>query len=155
MRQKALGHSPLERAGALNYVPVEQQHMIQRTYKIRGMDCAEEVNALKGTVGKLPGIGDLDFNLIDGTMTVQFDAGQVNEESILDAVRRAGLEAEAIDETCPSGVCAVEESWWRKRGRAVMCWSSGALVLVGFVTHAASARQPVACAGRRRRHGAS
>jgi Cd2+/Zn2+-exporting ATPase len=100
------------------------------------MDCAEEVNALKGTVGKLPGIGDLDFNLIDGTMTVQFDAGQVNEVSILDAARRAGLEAEAVDETCPSGVCAVEEGWWTKRKRAVMCWCSGALVLAGFVTHA-------------------
>ena len=110
--------------------------MEQRTYRIVGMDCAEEVNALKGTVGKLPGIGNLDFNLIDGTMTVQFDAGQANEASILDAVRRAGLEAEAVDKTCPSGVCAVEESWWRKRGRAVMCWCSGALVLAGFVTHA-------------------
>jgi len=110
--------------------------MEQRTYRISGMDCAEEVNALKGTVGKLPGIGDLDFNLIDGTMTVQFDAGQVNEVSILDAARRAGLEAEAVDETCPSGVCAVEEGWWTKRKRAVMCWCSGALVLAGFVTHA-------------------
>ena len=110
--------------------------MEQRTYRIGGMDCAEEVKALKGTIGKLPGIGDLDFNLMDGTMTVQFDAGQVNEESILDAVRRAGLEGEAVDETCLSGVCAVEEGWWTKRGRAVMCWCSGALVLAGFVTHA-------------------
>jgi len=110
--------------------------MEKRTYRISGMDCAEEVNALKGTVGKLPGIGDLDFNLIDGTMTVQFDAGQVNEVSILDAVRRAGLEAEAVNETCPSAVCAVEEGWWTKRRRAVMCWCSGALVLAGFVTHA-------------------
>src|SRR4030042_5020058 len=109
--------------------------MKKRTYRIGGMDCAEEVNALKGTVGKLPGICDLDFNLIDGTMTLQFDAGQVNEVSILDAVRRAGLEAEAVDETCPSGVCAVEEGWWTKRRRAVRGWGSGALVAAGFVTH--------------------
>lgn len=110
--------------------------MIQRTYRIKGVDCAEEVSALKGTVGKLPGVTSLDFNLIDGTMTVQFDAGQVEDETIIHAVRRAGLEGVAVDEACPSGVCAVEEGWWAKRGRAVMCWSSGALVLVGFVTHA-------------------
>jgi Cd2+/Zn2+-exporting ATPase len=110
--------------------------MQKLSYKIYGMDCAEEVNALKRTVGKLPGIADLDFNLIDGTMTVQFDACQVNEVSILDAARRAGLEADAVDETCPSGVCAIEEGWWTKRSRAVMCWCSGALVLAGFVTHA-------------------
>ena len=105
-------------------------------FKIRGMDCAEEVNALKGTVGKLPGVTNLDFNLIDGTMTVQSDAGQANEVSILDAVRRAGLEARAVDETCRSGMCAIEEGWWRRRGRAFMCWSSGIFVLVGFVAHA-------------------
>lgn len=105
-------------------------------FRIRGMDCAEEVNALKGTVGKLPGVTTLDFNLIDGTMSVQSDAGQVNEASLLDAVRRAGLEAEAFDETHPPGMGAVQESWWRKRGRASMCWTSGIFVLTGFVTHA-------------------
>ncbi len=100
------------------------------------MDCAEEVNVLKGAVGKLPGIGNLDFNLLNGTMTVQYDAGQVNEEVILDAVRQAGLEANPVVETCPSGVCAVEDGWWNRRGRAFMCWISGALVLMGFVAHA-------------------
>lgn len=105
-------------------------------FKIHGMDCADEVNALKGTVGKLPGIGTVDFNLIDGTMTVRFDPGQVDEATVRSAVRQAGLEAETIDETCPSEVCAVEEGWWRRRGRAVMCWCSGALVLAGFMTHA-------------------
>ena len=104
-------------------------------FRIRGMDCAEEVNALKGTVGKLWGVSNLEFNLIDGTMTVQFDAGQVDEEAIRDAARRAGLDAEAVDETCRSGVCAVEEGWWRKRGRAILCWCSGTLVGLGFLTH--------------------
>ncbi len=110
--------------------------MNSRLYRIGGMDCAEEVNALKGTVGELPGVTRLDFNLIDGTMTVQFAAGQVNEEAVLDAVRRVGLEGVAVDESCPSGVCVVEDGWWARRGRAVMCWCSGALVLAGFVTHA-------------------
>lgn len=110
--------------------------MEQRIYRIGGMDCAEEVNALKATVGKLPGVGNLDFHLIDATMTVQFDAAQVDEEAIRGAVRRAGLEAEAVDATCSAGVCAIEEGWWKKKGRAFMCWTSGVFVVTGFVTHA-------------------
>ncbi len=109
--------------------------MEKRTFRIGGMDCADEVNALKRTVGALPGVGGLDFNLIEGTMTVEFAASPGDPEAVRDAVRRAGLTAQAVGETCPSGVCAVEEGWWRKRGRAVMCWSSGALVLAGFLTH--------------------
>ena len=110
--------------------------MMQKAYKISGMDCAEEVNALKETVGKLPGVGGLDFNLIDGTMTVQFAGGQTMDQEICAAVRQAGLSAEAVDKECPAGAHAVEESWWHKRGRTVLCWSSGALTLAGFFTHA-------------------
>lgn len=105
-------------------------------FKIRGMDCAEEVNALKDTVGKLRGVSNLHFNLMDGTMTVQYDAHLVDENAIRGAVQKAGLQAETVEETCPSGICAVEENWWGKRGRPVMCWCSGALVLLGFLTHA-------------------
>jgi copper chaperone CopZ len=35
------------------------------TLKITGLDCAEEVGALKATVGKLEGVDQLDFNLLD------------------------------------------------------------------------------------------
>ncbi len=105
-------------------------------FRVRGLDCAEEVNALRDTVGKLRDVSALDFNLIDGTMTVQYDADLVGESVILDAVKRAGLQADPLDATCANGVCAVEEGWWLKRGRAFMCWSSGALVLTGLASHA-------------------
>jgi Zn2+/Cd2+-exporting ATPase len=110
--------------------------MIRATYRIRGMDCAEEIGALRGTVGKLPGIRALDFNLIDGTMSVQSAGGAADDAAIRAAVRRAGLAAEAVGESSPSGAGASGETWWRRRGRAVLCWSSGALVLAGFAAHA-------------------
>jgi Cd2+/Zn2+-exporting ATPase len=109
--------------------------MIQKKYRIRGMDCAEEVNALRETVGKLPGIETLDFNLIEGVMTVQRAEGQVDEESIHIAVRQAGLEAQAVEETTLPGAGAGEDGWWWKHGRSVMCWASGALVAAGFLVH--------------------
>ncbi|MEI6166563.1 MAG: heavy metal translocating P-type ATPase [bacterium] len=109
--------------------------MNQKKYRIRGMDCAEEVNALKETVGKLQGIETLDFNLIEGIMTVQGAEGQVDDESIHIAVRQAGLEAQAVDEKDRPGAGAAEEGWWWKHGRSVMCWASGALVVAGFLAH--------------------
>lgn len=107
----------------------------RKIYRIKGMDCAEEVNALKGTVGKLPGIDGLDFNLIEGTMTVHSEGGGVDDEAIHDAVRRSGLEAEPVDGICASGVCAVEEDWWMDRRREILCGLSGVLVLAGFIAH--------------------
>lgn len=105
-------------------------------FRIRGMCCAEETNALRSTVGRLTGLHDLDFNLLDSTMTVRHDATVLDEAAIRDAVRKAGLEVETPDETRPAGAHAVEQSWWQQYGRAAMCWSSGALVGLGFLTHA-------------------
>jgi Cd2+/Zn2+-exporting ATPase len=100
------------------------------------MCCAEETNALRSTVGRLTGLHDLDFNLLDSTMTVRHNATVLEEAAIRDAVRKAGLEAETLDETRPASAHAVEQSWWQQYGRAVMCWSSGALVGLGFLIHA-------------------
>jgi len=105
-------------------------------FRIRGMCCAEETNALRSTVGRLTGLHDLDFNLLDSTMTARHDATVLDEAAIRDAVRKAGLEAETFDESRPAGVHAVEQSWWQRHGRAVTCGSSGALVGLGFLTHA-------------------
>lgn len=94
------------------------------------MDCAEETSALKRTVGMLPGVSGLDCNLIDGTMSVDFDPGQVNESAIRKAVRDAGLEAEA------SEGASRPASWWTRHGRALMCAASGGLVIIGVAAHA-------------------
>ena len=62
-------------------------------YKIIGMDCAEEVTALKGELSPLAGVRDLAFDILNGKMTVLHDH-TVAEPAILSAVRRAGLKAE-------------------------------------------------------------
>jgi len=106
--------------------------MIRRTFKIRGLDCAEEIQALQDTVGKLPGIESLQFNLLDGTMTVRSAAEAPDRAAILDAVRRAGLQAEPAEEAR----AAAADGWWQRRGRTVLCAASGLCVLTGLATHA-------------------
>lgn len=104
-------------------------------YSVRGMDCAEEVNALKGTVGKLKGVTNLQFNLLDGVMTVDYDADVISDSTILQSAREAGLEASVFDTAKPPNASDRESSWWSARGRALMCWSSGAFIIMGLVSH--------------------
>ncbi len=99
------------------------------------MCCGEEVNALRSTVGKLPGVDNLDCNLLDATMTVDYDASRIGEPEIHAAVRRAGLAVDAVDPQAITGGAA-GESWWQRRQRAILCWSSGLLVLLGLLAHA-------------------
>lgn len=110
--------------------------MNTRTYKINGLDCAEEISALKATVGRLPGIQDLDFNLLNGTMTVQCVPGQMDNEAIHHAIRQAGLSGEDVDESGSDAAAPLGETGWRRHRRTVFCWLSGAFVLSGFLTHA-------------------
>ena len=70
-----------------------KREMIQmRSYAVRGMDCAAEVEALKATVGRLPAVERLDFNLLTATMTVTA-AETLSDEEVREAARRAGLDA--------------------------------------------------------------
>jgi Cd2+/Zn2+-exporting ATPase len=102
----------------------------RRTFAIRGMDCAEETAALRRTVGKLPGVSGLDFNLIEGTMAVAA-AETLGDEAILSAVRQAGLEARRAG----GNASAAEFTLWQRHGRAILCAGSAAFLLAGMLAH--------------------
>jgi Cd2+/Zn2+-exporting ATPase len=58
-----------------------------RAYRVRGLDCAEEVAVLKQAVGPLVGGADrLAFDVLNGRMTVADDTRNVPDEAILKAV---------------------------------------------------------------------
>lgn len=109
--------------------------LTERTYVIRGMDCAEEVEALKGTVGQLEGVRNLTFNLLNGTLTVEADQS-LADPTILDAVRRAGLVAVPTADSPASEGGLPAETLWERRGRLMMCILSGVMLAAGFVAHA-------------------
>jgi Cd2+/Zn2+-exporting ATPase len=112
-------------------------YMERRTYKISGMDCADEVETLKSVVGHVSGVTAMDFNLLKGTMEVTVSDNKLDDAAILVAVRSTGMSAAPQDdESCPTGVCAVEPYYWQKNRRALLCGSSGLLVMAGFLSHA-------------------
>lgn len=99
--------------------------------KILGLDCAEEIGALKATVGKLEGVDQLDFNLLNGTMTVAFAEDRLKDEQIIAAVGQAGLKARSYRADFEE-----EQSFWQANRRKILCILSGVLATAGFVSHA-------------------
>ncbi|HEC17778.1 MAG TPA: cadmium-translocating P-type ATPase [Gammaproteobacteria bacterium] len=66
----------------------------RRTFRIEGLDCAEEVALLKQAVGPLVGGEDhLAFDLLHGRMHVLSSARPVSDRAIQRAVARVGLRA--------------------------------------------------------------
>jgi Cd2+/Zn2+-exporting ATPase len=103
-----------------------------RHYKIRGMDCAEEVAVLKREVGPLVGGEDrLSFDILKAKMTVA--APQGAEGEILKAVERTGMRAQVWTEASER---AEPEGFWQRRGRTLMTAASGLALLAGFAVHA-------------------
>jgi Cd2+/Zn2+-exporting ATPase len=104
--------------------------MSEQAFKIRGMDCAEEIAVLKREVGPLVGGADrLAFDLLNGKMTVRPQDGFAEEE-LLRVVRRTGMEAVPWREVRQG---AAVETLWQRRGRDLLCALSGVFLALGFL----------------------
>jgi Cd2+/Zn2+-exporting ATPase len=111
--------------------------MTSRRYRVSGMDCAEETGALRQTVGKLSGVTQLDFNLMNGTMEVVLSDESLTDADIIAAAKQAGLDA--VPQGAASGAAeplSGADGAWRRNGRALLCWASGIMILAGFAAHA-------------------
>jgi Zn2+/Cd2+-exporting ATPase len=100
------------------------------SFKIRGMDCAEEVSTLKREVGPLVGGEDkLSFDLLNGKMTVQSPAAPAS--AIVEAVARTGMHAQPWDETVD-----FDDSSSQAPQRAILTGASGLCLVSGYLAHA-------------------
>lgn len=74
--------------------PAETNAPSGMTFKIEGLDCAEEVATLKSAIGPLVGGSDkLAFDILNGRMTLLSDAEPVTEKTIIKAVAKTGMKA--------------------------------------------------------------
>lgn len=114
-------------------------------FKVRGMDCAEEVAALKSGLGHLVGgTENLVFEILKGKMTVLRPPSGLTEEAVIRAVERTGMRAELWRELDEK---SAEKTLWRKRGRTILTGCSGFLTAIGFAVHAALAGGIAAAVG--------
>jgi len=113
-------------------LPAPESAPSTRAFRVIGLDCSEEVEALRQAVGPLVGGQDrLGFDLMAGLMLVNVPASEASDEAILEAVRKAGLRGSP-----PGATGEVELGWWQRHGRTVSTVASGAFIATGLITHA-------------------
>lgn len=100
-------------------------------FRVQGLDCSEEVAILRREVGGKPGVIDLEFDVINARMSVEFDPDALSIDDIIRAVSATGMKATPweLRKTNEKG------SFWSQHGRMVMAVTSGAFLLAAFVTH--------------------
>lgn len=101
-------------------------------YRIRGMDCAEEVLLLRRQLEHRPGIGELSFDVFHARMIVEFDDKLISPADIEHAVHQTGMTAEPWESTVKAG------SFWQEHRRGLMVAISGVCLLGGMILHAAA-----------------
>ncbi len=74
--------------------------MKHSTFIIRNMDCPTEEALIRKRLGKVQGIGELVFNLMDRRLAVSHSLD--GEQPILDALREIGMEAVAVPQAAGS-----------------------------------------------------
>jgi Cd2+/Zn2+-exporting ATPase len=113
------GHGPSKLAGQLSF-------------RIRGMDCAEEAEALRQAVGPLVGGAErLGFDVLNGKMFVTASPDGVTPDAICAAVARTGMSAEPW----ATAARGHTDDPRLRRVRAITTLASGMLVLVGVLLH--------------------
>jgi len=103
-------------------------------FRVRGMDCAEEVGVLREALGSLVGQGgDMAFDVLNGRMIITPGSGASDESTIIAAVRATGMTAEPWTDDAADGV-ADESS--QQQGRTLLTATSGLALGLGFGYHA-------------------
>jgi Cd2+/Zn2+-exporting ATPase len=100
-------------------------------YRVRGLDCSEEVTILRREVGGKPGVIDLEFDVLNARMSVEFDPDVLSTGEIVAAVDATGMKATPWERRIEKE----EEPFWLRHGRLFMTVVSGVLLLSAFLTH--------------------
>ncbi|MEX2263536.1 MAG: heavy metal translocating P-type ATPase [Bryobacteraceae bacterium] len=90
------------------------------SFRIYGLDCAEEVSLLRKELSRHIGVTEISFDVLNSRMAVEFNPARTNTESILEAVARTGMRGENWQQQSGS-----PDGFWQRRGRAVAAAFSG------------------------------
>ena len=113
--------------------------------RIHGLDCVDEVSALKHALAGLVEPDQLGFDVLNGRMDVP---DHVDVDAVVATVARTGMKAELWEQQA-------ERTWWQRHERNVLTWTSCAALVVAFATHAALEGLPAAIGhGATDAHGA-
>jgi Cd2+/Zn2+-exporting ATPase len=98
------------------------------TLEVRGLDCPKEVDSLTAALQGHAAITHLGFDLIHGTVTIDYDDGLVDPQGLVRLIaERTGLQS-----TLQGHVERTVPSWWSRYARWVVTPLSGLALAVGL-----------------------
>lgn len=103
----------------------------QAQYKVHGLDCSEEVAILQREVGRREGVMNLEFDVVQGRMSVEYDPDAITPGQIVSAVNATGMKAVPWEQRAAQA----HQGFWQRHGRLVMTALSVGFLVAGFVTH--------------------
>lgn len=72
---------------------------MKQKYSVKGMTCSACESHVYNSVCKLPGVNDVEVNLLTNSMNVDYDENQVSDAMIIKAVNDGGYQASLFDES--------------------------------------------------------
>lgn len=110
---------------------------MKQEFKIVGMDCAEEVDALKSELRPLiMDEGLLSFDILRGRMSVAIGPETLSPEKIKEVVARTGMTAEIWSDNASR---SDDGGSRQRRLRMLLTVTSGTFVVIGFLAHVVAA----------------
>ncbi|WP_347861670.1 copper chaperone CopZ [Salimicrobium sp. PL1-032A] len=67
---------------------------MEKTLNVQGMTCGHCESAVKGALGELDGVTDVQVSLDSGKVDVTYEEGKVTESQMKDAVEEQGYDVE-------------------------------------------------------------
>ena len=80
------------------------------TFRIEAMDCPTEQTLIQNKLGKLAGVQQLEFNLINRILGVTHDLPST--APIIDAIKSLGMQADPLEEGAPAAMPVAKKHWW-------------------------------------------
>ncbi|MDU9389614.1 heavy metal translocating P-type ATPase [Pseudomonas sp. zfem002] len=100
-------------------------------FRIEAMDCPTEQTLIQNKLGKLAGVEQLEFNLINRILGVRHTLG--NTRGIVEAIASLGMQAEPLADDAPEKAAPpAKKSWWPLA-------LSGVAALVAEIVHFSAA----------------
>jgi Cd2+/Zn2+-exporting ATPase len=102
-------------------------------FRIYGMDCAEEVAALRNALGPLVGGEErLSFDILNAKMTVETDR-DVSVDAVCSEIAKTGMRAQIWSSESET---RRDASFWHRHGRIVATAASAVFLISGVLMHA-------------------
>ncbi|MHC5543640.1 heavy metal translocating P-type ATPase, partial [Singulisphaera rosea] len=109
------------------------------TLKVQGLDCPVEMEALRAALEAYQGVVSLGFDLIHGTMTVDYDVDTTAPERLVGRIsEHAKMRASVV------GEADVQDDWWPRYGRWLTTGASGIALLLGVLIDSLGGRVEIA-----------